>query len=119
MKFLPDAAAAPVCGGWELWGDCSGACRRPRAIGVCAAPASAPAEFLAPFPMFFKAGSYLGNAVGCAIGVTLLLNSGVVPGLMQGITATSLAKISYPVKQVQLAAAGTARQGWELRDGAV
>lgn len=45
------------------------------------------------------AGSYAGNALGCALGVALLLGSGVVKGLMPGVTAVSLAKISYPLHQ--------------------
>ncbi len=45
------------------------------------------------------AGSYAGNALGCALGVALLLGSGVVYGLMPGVSAVSLAKISYPLHQ--------------------
>ncbi|KAI7840455.1 hypothetical protein COHA_005880 [Chlorella ohadii] len=45
------------------------------------------------------AGSYAGNALGCALGVALLLGSGVVKGLMPGVSAISLAKISYPLHQ--------------------
>ena len=52
------------------------------------------------------AGSYAGNALGCALGVTLLLGSGVVSSLMPGVSAVSLAKISYPLHQTFVSGLG-------------
>ncbi|PRW57490.1 nitrite transporter NAR1 [Chlorella sorokiniana] len=44
-------------------------------------------------------GSYLGNALGCALGVFLLLNCGLMPQFTNAINAISLAKVSYPFKE--------------------
>lgn len=52
------------------------------------------------------AGSYAGNALGCALGVTLLLGSGVVNSFMPGVSAVSLAKISYPLHQTFVSGLG-------------
>ncbi len=41
------------------------------------------------------------HGIAAAIGVTLLLNCGLVSQFSNGITATSLAKISYPLKEVR------------------
>lgn len=40
------------------------------------------------------------NALGCGLGVLLLLNSGVTASLSSGISAMSAHKVSIPLKQV-------------------
>lgn len=47
------------------------------------------------------ASSYVGNAVGCSLGVALLLGSGLVPQMMPGLTATAQAKVGVPLGQVR------------------
>ncbi|PSC67256.1 formate nitrite transporter [Micractinium conductrix] len=44
--------------------------------------------------------SFTGNALGCALGVFLLLNSGVTPSLQTGIASISAAKVAIPLKQI-------------------
>lgn len=41
-----------------------------------------------------------GNAIGCAIGVFLLMNCGLWPQFSNAVNAISVAKISYPLKEV-------------------
>lgn len=50
-------------------------------------------------PYTRRVGSYLGNALGCALGVFLLLNCGLMPQFTKAINAISLAKVSYPFKE--------------------
>jgi formate/nitrite transporter FocA (FNT family) len=58
--------------------------------------------------------SYLGNILGCAFGVFLLLNSGLAPTLANGINAISVVKVSHPLKEVPAggAGAGPLGRGW-------
>ena len=51
-------------------------------------------------------GSYLGNALGCALGVFLLLNCGLMPQFTNAINAISLAKVSYPFKETFIKVGG-------------
>lgn len=45
--------------------------------------------------------SYLGNIIGCGLGVVLLLNTGLNAQLANGINAISAAKVAYPLKEVR------------------
>lgn len=55
-----------------------------------------------------RVGSYLGNAIGCALGVFLLLNCGLMPQFTNAINTISVAKLAYPWKETFIKAGG----GW-------
>ena len=48
--------------------------------------------------------SYTGNAIGCAIGVWLFLNTGLTPQFENGAKAFAVAKVAYPLKETMLKA---------------
>ena len=59
-----------------------------------------------PPPPLAQVGSYLGNAIGCGIGVWMLLNCGLMPQFANAVNAISVAKIAYPLKEVRAPVVG-------------
>lgn len=51
-------------------------------------------------PAALSSPSRRSNALGCALGVALLLNSGVTANLNTGISAMSSYKVAIPLKEV-------------------
>ena len=45
--------------------------------------------------------SYLGNIIGCALGVAMFYHSGLLPQLTVGSTALAAYKVAYPLKEVR------------------
>lgn len=72
--------------------------------------------------MAYPPPTHAGNIIGCAIGVTLLLNCGLVPLFQNGINAISAGKIAYPLKEVCVHVCvvwcGSASSGCRRRCGA-